>query len=147
MQRRDESPGGYHHLRVGRHHDRAKTHGAGIAQHPRAASQSKNLYCSASKEASVCKGGYKRDKTEMRGDRAEPSDFHLYLNTVAGGLDCRNQAVSGFSFVVKINAVPVIKTIGCAAPARATAWPARCPLPPSAQSAPPISGRTAQRRG
>ena len=63
------------------------------------------------KEASVYKG-YKRDKIEMRGDRAEMSDFPLYLNTVAGGLDCRNQAIGGFSFVVKINAVPVIKIIG-----------------------------------
>lgn len=61
--------------------------------------------------ASVYKG-YKRDKIEMRGDRAEMSDFPLYLNTVAGGLDCRNQAIGGFSFVVKINAVPVIKIIG-----------------------------------
>lgn len=62
-------------------------------------------------KASVYKG-YKRDKIEMRGDRAETSDFPLYLNTVAGGLDCRNQAVSGFSFVVKINAILVIKIIG-----------------------------------
>ena len=62
-------------------------------------------------KASVYKG-YKRDKIEMRGDRAEMSDFPLYLNTVAGGLDCRNQAIGGFSFVVKINAVPVIKIIG-----------------------------------
>ena len=30
-------------------------------------------------EASVYKG-YKRDKIEMRGDRAEISDFPLYLN-------------------------------------------------------------------
>ena len=50
-------------------------------------------------EASVYKG-YKRDKIEKRGDRAEMSDFPLYLNTVAGGLDCRNQAIGGFSFVV-----------------------------------------------
>ena len=63
------------------------------------------------RQASVYKG-YKRDKIEMRDDRAETSDFPLYLNTVAGGLDCRNQAVSGFSFVVKINAIPVIKIIG-----------------------------------
>ena len=27
--------------------------------------------------------GYKRDKIEMRGDRAEMSDFPLYLNTVS----------------------------------------------------------------
>ena len=45
------------------------------------------------KEASVYKG-YKRDTIEMRGDRAEMSDFPLYLNTVAGGLDCRNQVFS-----------------------------------------------------
>ena len=63
------------------------------------------------KQASVYKG-YKRDKIEMRGDRAETSDFPLYLNTVAGGLDCRNQTIGGFSFVVKINTVPVIKIIG-----------------------------------
>ena len=62
-------------------------------------------------EASVYKG-YKRDKIEMRGDRAETSDFPLYLNTVAGGLDCRNQTIGGFPFVVKINTVPVIKIIG-----------------------------------
>ena len=62
-------------------------------------------------ETSVYKG-YKRDKIEMRGDRAEISDFPLYLNTVAGGLDCRDQAISGFSFVVKIYAVPVVEIIG-----------------------------------
>ena len=49
--------------------------------------------------------GYKRDKIEMRGDRAEISDFPLYLNTVAGGLDCRDQTIGGFSFVVKIYAL------------------------------------------
>ena len=63
------------------------------------------------KETSVYKG-YKQDKIEMRGDRAEMSDFPLYLNTVAGGLDRRNQAISGFSFVVKIYAVPVVEIIG-----------------------------------
>ena len=62
-------------------------------------------------QTSVYKG-YKRDKIEMRGDRAEISDFPLYLNTVAGGLDCRDQAISGFSFVVKIYAVPVVEIIG-----------------------------------
>lgn len=56
--------------------------------------------------------GYKRDKIEMRGDRAEISDFPLYLNTVAGGLDCRDQTIGGFSFVVKIYAVPVVEIIG-----------------------------------
>jgi hypothetical protein len=45
----------------------------------------------------------------MRGDRAEMSDFPLYLNMVAGGLDCRDQAIGGFSFVVKIYAVPVVE--------------------------------------
>ena len=65
----------------------------------------------ATMQASVYKG-YKRDKIEMKGDRAETSDFPLYLNTVAGGLDCRNQTIGGFSFVVKINTVPVIKIIG-----------------------------------
>lgn len=68
-------------------------------------------FCSGSLEASVYKG-YKRDKIEMRGDRAEMSDFPLYLNTVAGGLDCRNQAIGGFSFVVKIYALPVVEIIG-----------------------------------
>ena len=63
------------------------------------------------KETSVYKG-YKQDKIEMRGDRAEMSDFPLYLNTVAGGLDRRDQAISGFSFVVKIYAVPVVEIIG-----------------------------------
>ena len=62
-------------------------------------------------QASVYKG-YKRDEIEMRGDRAEMSDFPLYLNTVAGGLDCRNQAIGGFSFVVKIYALPVVEIIG-----------------------------------
>ena len=62
-------------------------------------------------QASVYKG-YKRDKIEMRGDRAEMSDFPLYLNTVAGGLDRRDQTIGGFSFVVKIYAVPVVEIIG-----------------------------------
>ena len=57
-------------------------------------------------ETSVYKG-YKQDKIEMRGDRAEMSDFPLDPNMVAGGLDCRDQAIGGFSFVVKIYAVPV----------------------------------------
>ena len=63
------------------------------------------------REASVYKG-YKRDKIEMRGDRAEMSDFPLYLNTVAGGLDRRDQTIGGFSFVVKIYALPVVEIIG-----------------------------------
>ena len=63
------------------------------------------------KKTSVYKG-YKQDKIEMRGDRAEMSDFPLYLNMVAGGLDCRDQAIGGFSFVVKIYAVPVVEIIG-----------------------------------
>ena len=65
----------------------------------------------SSKETSVYKG-YKQDKIEMRGDRAEMSDFPLYLNTVAGGLDRRDQTIGGFSFVVKIYAVPVVEIIG-----------------------------------
>ena len=65
----------------------------------------------ADMETSVYKG-YKQDKIEMRGDRAEMSDFPLYLNTVAGGLDRRDQTIGGFSFVVKIYAVPVIEIIG-----------------------------------
>ena len=44
--------------------------------------------------------GYKQDKIEMRGDRAEMSDFPLYLNTVAGGLDRRDQTIGGFSFAL-----------------------------------------------
>ena len=56
--------------------------------------------------------GYKQDKIEMRGDRAEMSDFPLYLNMVASGLDCRDQTIGGFSFVVKIYAVPVVEIIG-----------------------------------
>ena len=62
-------------------------------------------------ETSVYKG-YKQDKIEMRGDRAEMSDFPLYLNTVAGGLDRRDQTIGGFSFVVKIYTVPVMEIIG-----------------------------------
>ena len=72
--------------------------------------QTLELY-SKNSETSVYKG-YKQDKIEMRGDRAEMSDFPLYLNTVAGGLDCRDQTIGGFSFVVKIYAVPVIEIIG-----------------------------------
>ena len=66
---------------------------------------------SVAMETSVYKG-YKRDKIEMRGDRAEMSDFPLYLNTVAGGLDRRDQTIGGFSFVVKIYTVPVVEIIG-----------------------------------
>ena len=62
-------------------------------------------------KASVYKG-YKRDKIEMRVDRVEVSDFPLYLNTVAGGLDRRDQTIGGFSFVVKIYALPVVEIIG-----------------------------------
>ena len=71
----------------------------------------KSRYKQKSTEASVYKG-YKRDKIEMRGDRSEMSDFPLYLNTVAGGLDRRDQTIGGFSFVVKIYAVPVVEIIG-----------------------------------
>ena len=67
--------------------------------------------CSGILQTSVYKG-YKQDKIEMRGDRAEMSDFPLYLNTVAGGLDRRDQTIGGFSFVVKIYAVPVVEIIG-----------------------------------
>lgn len=69
------------------------------------------LFVSYNSETSVYKG-YKQDKIEMRGDRAEMSDFPLYLNTVAGGLDRRDQTIGGFSFVVKIYAVPVVEIIG-----------------------------------
>ena len=62
-------------------------------------------------QTSVYKG-YKQDKIEMRGDRAEMSDFPLYLNMVAGGLDRRDQTIGGFSFVVKIYALPVVEIIG-----------------------------------
>ena len=68
-------------------------------------------YISNILQTSVYKG-YKQDKIEMRGDRAEMSDFPLYLNTVAGGLDRRDQTIGGFSFVVKIYAVPVVEIIG-----------------------------------
>ena len=68
-------------------------------------------YGYAIRKTSVYKG-YKQDKIEMRGDRAEMSDFPLYLNTVAGGLDRRDQTIGGFSFVVKIYAVPVVEIIG-----------------------------------
>ena len=69
------------------------------------------LISKTTRKASVYKG-YKQDKIEMRGDRAEMSDFPLYLNTVAGGLDCRDQTIGGFSFVVKIYALPVVEIIG-----------------------------------
>ena len=73
--------------------------------------QALKTHISLTKETSVYKG-YKQDKIEMRGDRAEMSDFPLYLNTVAGGLDRRDQTIGGFSFVVKIYAVPVVEIIG-----------------------------------
>ena len=69
------------------------------------------IYVKHATQTSVYKG-YKQDKIEMRGDRAEMSDFPLYLNTVAGGLDRRDQTIGGFSFVVKIYAVPVVEIIG-----------------------------------
>ena len=69
------------------------------------------LYFTKGIKTSVYKG-YKQDKIEMRGDRAEMSDFPLYLNTVAGGLDRRDQTIGGFSFVVKIYTVPVVEIIG-----------------------------------
>ena len=71
----------------------------------------RGLYIYSKCKTSVYKG-YKQDKIEMRGDRAEMSDFPLYLNTVAGGLDCRDQTIGGFSFVVKIYALPVVEIIG-----------------------------------
>jgi hypothetical protein len=70
-----------------------------------------NMICVWTTKTSVYKG-YKQDKIEMRGDRAEMSDFPLYLNTVAGGLDRRDQTIGGFSFVVKIYALPVVEIIG-----------------------------------
>ena len=72
---------------------------------------SRYVYIYEENKTSVYKG-YKQDKIEMRGDRAEMSDFPLYLNTVAGGLDRRDQTIGGFSFVVKIYAVPVVEIIG-----------------------------------
>lgn len=74
-------------------------------------SRYKKYFESCTTQTSVYKG-YKQDKIEMRGDRAEMSDFPLYLNTVAGGLDRRDQTIGGFSFVVKIYAVPVVEIIG-----------------------------------
>ena len=85
-----------------------------LEQHAKQHHQTVVLLCvslSKKSETSVYKG-YKQDKIEMRGDRAEMSDFPLYLNMVAGGLDCRDQAIGGFSFVVKIYAVPVVEIIG-----------------------------------
>ena len=75
------------------------------------ATRMRSAFLSVASETSVYKG-YKQDKIEMRGDRAEMSDFPLYLNTVAGGLDRRDQTIGGFSFVVKIYAVPVVEIIG-----------------------------------
>ena len=86
-------------------------HGAVITEWNDKSSVSLGMFVFVTKETSVYKG-YKRDKIEMRGDRAEISDFPLYLNTVAGGLDCRDQTIGGFSFVVKIYAVPVVEIIG-----------------------------------
>ena len=74
-------------------------------------SKSYNINRYKETETSVYKG-YKQDKIEMRGDRAEMSDLPLYLNTVAGGLDRRDQTIGGFSFIVKIYAVPVVEIIG-----------------------------------
>ena len=70
------------------------------------------IICTSNKFQTSVYKGYKQDKIEMRGDRAEMSDFPLYLNTVAGGLDRRDQTIGGFSFVVKIYTVPVVEIIG-----------------------------------
>ena len=86
-------------------------HGAVITEWNDKSSVSLGMFVFVTKETSVYKG-YKRDKIEMRGDRAKISDFPLYLNTVAGGLDRRDQTIGGFSFVVKIYAVPVVEIIG-----------------------------------
>ena len=86
-------------------------HGAVITEWNDKSSVSFGMFVFVTKETSVYKG-YKQDKIEMRGDRAEMSDFPLYLNTVAGGLDRRDQTIGGFSFVVKIYAVPVVEIIG-----------------------------------
>ena len=88
-----------------KHADAQPTKSAGIK------TSKKQSLVETTRETSVYKG-YKRDKIEMRGDRAEMSDFPLYLNTVAGGLDRRDQTIGGFSFVVKIYAVPVVEIIG-----------------------------------
>ena len=40
------------------------------------------------------------------------SDFPLCLNTVAGGLDRRDQTIGDFSFRLKIYAVPDVEIIG-----------------------------------
>ena len=53
-----------------------------------------SIFFSNYNETSVSKG-YKRDKIEMKVDRAETSDFPLYLNAVAGGFDYRNQTIGG----------------------------------------------------
>ena len=86
-------------------------HGAVITEWNDKSSVSLGMFVFVTKETSVYKG-YKQDKIEMRGDRAEMSDFPLYLNTVAGGLDRRDQTIGGFSFVVKIYALPVVEIIG-----------------------------------
>lgn len=88
-----------------KHADAQPTKSAGIK------TSKKQSLVETTRETSVYKG-YKQDKIEMRGDRAEMSDFPLYLNTVAGGLDRRDQTIGGFSFVVKIYAVPVVEIIG-----------------------------------
>ena len=80
-----------------------------INREPRTLAVGDDLYYVS--QTSVYKG-YKQDKIEMRGDRAEISDFPLYLNMVAGGLDRRDQTIGGFSFVVKIYALPVVEIIG-----------------------------------
>ena len=86
--------------------DRLESYTLRIEQYVEAMSSVQKL-----EQTSVYKG-YKRDKIEMRGDRAEMSDLPLYLNTVAGGLDRRDQTIGGFSFIVKIYAVPVVEIIG-----------------------------------
>ena len=68
-------------------------------------------------QSSVYKG-YKQDKKEMidlkyriEWQIDKSSNFPLYLYMVAGGSDCCNHDVSGFSFIVKFNAVPVVQII------------------------------------
>lgn len=110
---KDTSNNGVYHNR--RFKEQAEAHGLTVDHHEKygwtITSPSEELLDFIIFQTSVYKG-YKQDKIEMRGDRAEMSDFPLYLNTVAGGLDRRDQTIGGFSFVVKIYAVPVVEIIG-----------------------------------
>ena len=47
----------------------------------------------------------------MRGDRAEMSDFPLYLTTAAGGIDRTIHSLGGFSIALNMHAPALIVVV------------------------------------